>query len=210
MDFIFFGMQGSGKGTLGKALAKRYNLEIFETGAELRKLSQEDSELSRKVKSIIEAGHLVPNEVVMEIVENFMNNLKPDTQIIFDGIPRKVEQAESLNALLEKHNRNYKALLLDIKKETALSRLSTRRLCSQCKTIFPADYSAESCNQCGGELITRSDDNPEAIKIRLEAFENETVPTIKTYSDKLIVINGEPAIEEVEKIAFEKLDPILL
>lgn len=207
MDLIFFGMQGAGKGTLGKSVAEKYNLEIFETGGALRKLSQEDSPLAQKVKSIIEAGHLVPTEVVMEIVENFMSNLPAGKNILFDGIPRKVDQAQALNEILKKHSRIYKAVLIDIAKETALKRLTTRRICKICKTIYPADYTGEKC-KCGGELITRSDDNPEAIKTRLEAFENETLPAIKLYENDLVKIDGEASIEEVKSRAFEKLDPV--
>jgi len=209
MDLIFFGMQGAGKGTLGKAVAEKFNMEVFETGGQLRKLAQEDSELGKKVKSIIEAGHLVPNEVVMEIVENFMNNLEGDRAILFDGIPRKVVQAQSLNELLDKHNRTYKAVLIEIQKETALKRLTTRRVCKNCKAVYPVSYDKEDCEACGGELVTRADDNPEAIQTRLDAFENETVPAINLYSDKMIKIDGEPTIEEVEKDAMKILAPIL-
>jgi len=183
-------------------------MKIFETGGELRRLAQEDSELGKKVKSIIEAGHLVSNEVVMEIVENFMNNLPEGTDVVFDGIPRKVEQAESLNALLDKHNRTYKAVLIDINKDTALKRLTTRRICRTCKAVYPASYEKNAC-ECGGELITRADDNAQAIETRIDAYMKETVPAIEMYNDKLIKINGEPTIEEVEKLAYETLDPIM-
>ncbi|PIZ75843.1 hypothetical protein COY05_03105 [Candidatus Peregrinibacteria bacterium CG_4_10_14_0_2_um_filter_38_24] len=209
MDLIFFGMQGAGKGTLGKQLSEKYGFQIFETGGELRKLSNEDSELGKKVKSIITAGHLVSNEVVMEIVENFLDHLTPGVNVLFDGIPRKIEQANSLNALLEKHERKYKAVLIDIKKETALKRLTTRRICGKCKSVYPADYQKSTCSACGGELTTRADDNSEAIKTRLSAFENETVPAINLYNEKLIKINGELTIDEVFKLAIETLDPIL-
>ncbi len=209
MDLIFFGMQGAGKGTLGKQLSEKYGFQVFETGGELRKLSSQDSELGKKVKSIIEAGHLVSNEVVMEIVENFLEHLPSGINVLFDGIPRKIEQANSLNALLEKHGREYKAVLIDIKKETALKRLTTRRICAKCKTVYPADYQKPVCSSCDGELTTRSDDNAEAIQTRLEAFENETLPAINLYNDKLIKINGEPTIDEVFKIAVKTLDPIL-
>lgn len=206
MDLIFFGMQGSGKGTLGKFVAERYGLQIFETGSELRKLSQENNELGHKIKSIIEAGHLVSNDVVMEIVENFVNHLAPGVNVLFDGIPRSLEQANSLNTLLDKHQRKYRGVLLEIKKETALHRLTTRRICQTCKAVYPADYQEEKC-KCGGELITRSDDHPEAIKTRLEAFEKETVPAMNLYD--LIKIDGEPGIEEVKNNAFQVLDEIL-
>lgn len=201
-------MQGSGKGTLGKAVAARYNLQIFETGGELRKLSSQDTDLAKKVKSIIEAGKLVPNDVVMEIVENFLKTLPENVSVLFDGIPRKVEQAESLNALLNQNGRSYMGVLLDITEETALKRLSTRRICEICKTVYPESYKKEQC-ECGGKLITRTDDNPEAIKTRLQAFREETIPAMKLYEDKLIKINGEPDIKEVEVLAFEQLDPIM-
>ncbi|OGJ43416.1 hypothetical protein A3I58_03470, partial [Candidatus Peregrinibacteria bacterium RIFCSPLOWO2_02_FULL_39_10] len=166
------------------------------------------SELGHKVKSIIEAGHLVPNEVVMEIVEDFMSKLPKNTAVLFDGIPRKVEQAQSLNELLKKHNRTYKAVLIDIKKETAFKRLATRRVCKSCKNVYPTTYTNSSC-ECNGELVTRADDNPEAIKTRLEAFEKETIPTINIYKDNLIKIDGEPTIKEVEILAFKALDGIM-
>ncbi len=208
MDLIFFGMQGSGKGTLGKNIAARFGLEIFETGAELRKLSKEDSPLAQKVKSIIESGNLVPNEVVMEIVENFMENLTPGTSILFDGIPRKIEQAQSLNALLEKHGHQYTAVLLEIKKETALSRLTSRRICPNDKLVYPKDYKKDSCEKCGGQLITRADDVPEAIETRLNHFFEQTVPAIELYKEKMIILNGEASIDEVKQEAITTLTPL--
>lgn len=208
MDLIFFGMQGSGKGTLGKAVAEKFNMKIFEMGGELRKLSQEESELGKKVKSIIEAGHLVSNEVVMEIVENFINHLGEGVNVLFDGIPRTLEQAKNLNALLGKHSRKYYGVLLDIAQDTAMKRLTTRRICKVCKAVYPADYKDNAC-KCGGELVTRSDDNPEAIKTRLEAFQKETVPAIELYKDHLLKLDGEGVIAEVEKDALEKLPAIL-
>lgn len=209
-------MQGAGKGTLGKSVAEKFGLQIFETGSELRKLAKEDSELGKKIKTIIEAGHLVSNEVVMEIVENFVNNLKPGINVLFDGIPRKIEQAETLNDLLDKHNRIYKGVLIEISRETALKRLTTRRICQNCKHVYPADYAKDKCEiinhdgkKCEGKLITRADDNVEAINTRLEAFEKETVPAIEMYREKLVIIDGEPAIEEVEKAALKALEPII-
>lgn len=209
MDFIFFGMQGAGKGTVGKKVAEKFNLKVFETGAELRRLAQDPSDLGKKVKEIIEAGNLVPNEVVMEIVENFMSTLKPGENILFDGIPRKVEQANSLNEVLKKHNRAYKAVILEISEETALKRLSTRKICSKCKEVYPAAYTKDTCAKCQSPLTTRSDDVPEAIKTRIEAFKKETLPAIEIYKDILIKINGEPTIEEVAEDTIKTLCPLI-
>jgi len=215
MDLIFFGMQGAGKGTVGKEVAAKFNLKIFETGGALRVLAQEDSELGHKVKEIIEAGRLVPNEVVMEIVEDFINKLEPGQSVLFDGIPRSVQQAESLNTLLAKHNREYKGVLIEITEETAIARLTTRKLCSQCKTVYPGSYEGETCNAnkedgsvCGAPLTTRADDNPESIHTRLEAFRNETLPAIAIYEEKMIKIDGQPDMETVKVNALSTLEPL--
>ena len=208
MDLIFFGMQGAGKGTVGKAVAAQYNLKIFETGGALRELAKEDSELGQKIKTIIESGKLVPNEVVMEIVEDFIGKLESGQSVLFDGIPRSTEQAESLNMLLAKNSREYKAVLINITETIALERLTTRKICSKCKTVFPAAYEKPTCNQCDGELMTRADDNPEAIKTRLEAFHNETEPAINLYNDKMITIDGTTSIEEVTKNTINTLSTL--
>jgi adenylate kinase len=207
MDLVLFGIQGSGKGTQGKFIAEKYGFEIFETGGELRRLAKEDSELGRKVKEIIEAGHLVSNEVVMEIIENFMTNLEHGKNVLFDGLPRKMEQKESFDALMAKFGRNFMGLLINISKEEALRRLTTRRLCETCKSVYPSSYENENC-ECGGKLITRTDDNPESIKTRLDAYENETIPVINKYKEeeKMIDINGEQNIELVTEETFKKLD----
>lgn len=207
MDLIFFGMQGAGKGTLGKSVCEKYGLTLFETGGELRRLASTDSALGQKIKRIIEAGLLVSNEVVMEIVEDFLTNHNSDSPILFDGIPRQLEQAKTLNTLLEKHQRVYKAVLIDINRATALQRLTTRRIDPVTKKVYPADYPSNISEE-GNELITRTDDNPEAIETRLKLYEEETIPVLDLYRDKLIVIDGEPPIDQVKENAFEVLDPL--
>lgn len=210
MDIVLFGIQGSGKGTLGKLIAQKYGFEIFETGSELRKLSQENSELARKVREIVEAGKLVPNEVVMDIIENFMKHLPPNKDVLFDGIPRKMEQAETFNALMKKLNRNFMGILMEVPEDVAVKRLTTRRLCQKCKTVYPATYNKASCEKCGGDLVTRSDDNPESIKTRLSAFYEETVPVIKNYelSGKMVTMNGDQSIESAQKDIFQIIDKL--
>ena len=199
MDIVLFGIQGSGKGTVGKAVAEKFGFKIFETGSALRALSQETSELALKVKSIIEAGHLVPNEVVMDIIENFMQGLQPGEKVLFDGIPRKMEQAESFDALMQKHGRDFTGIFIEVPDEVAVKRLLTRRICKNCKNVYPASYEEKTCQKCGGELITRSDDNPESIKNRLQAFFDETMPVIQHYQKmgKMKKVNGDESIEIV-------------
>ena len=211
MDIILFGIQGSGKGTQGKLLKDYYDTAYFETGAELRRLASEDSDLAKKVKEIIEAGHLVPNEVVMEIVGDFLSNVPEGKSVIFDGIPRKMVQAETLMKLLEDKGREYKALILDLSEEQALERLTKRRICSGCKEVYPASYAGASCEKCSGELITRTDDNAESIKVRLQAFTDETMPVINKFEEggDLIHVDASKTIPEVDASLKEVLDPIL-
>lgn len=211
MDIVLLGIQGSGKGTQSKFLVERYGLEYFETGSILRKMAQDPSELGQKVKSIIEAGHLVSTEIVMEIIGDFMKKLPAGKNVLFDGIPRKPDQEEAFNAVMEKSNRAFRCVYIALSKEEAMSRLVSRRICEPCKAVYPASYQTLTCEKCGGKLITRSDDNPQAIENRLNAFFNETTPVINDYRAKnlLIEIDGTSSIEHVTQALFAKLDPIL-
>lgn len=211
MDIILIGMQGAGKGTLSQALAEKYHFSLFETGAQLRRLASEDSLLGKKIKSIIEAGHLVKEEVVIDIIENFLKQTDKNQTIIFDGIPRNLKQAELFEKLLRKNNHNFVCVIINLSEKTALKRLVTRRLCAKCKAVFPAAYSKNRCEKCGGELVTRADDNAEAIKTRIKTFLSETLPIIEKYRKegrKIIELDGEPSIEEVTREAFEKISPL--
>lgn len=210
MDLILFGIQGSGKGTQAEKIAEKYNLEIFETGARLRALAQKNSALGKKVKSIIEAGHLVPNEVVIEIVENFIQKIPEGKSILFDGIPRSMKQKESLEKIFQEFGRETKALLINISKEEAIKRLTTRRICKECKATYPVFYKKERCEKCSGKLIVRTDDNIESIETRLDAYEKETLPVIEEYRNeqRLIEVDGEKSIEEVSEEVFGKLNLI--
>lgn len=210
MDIVLFGIQGSGKGTLGKLISEKFGYQIFETGSALRKLSQQDSELAKKVKSIIEAGHLVPDEVVMDIIANFMQQIPANTQVLFDGIPRKIGQAESFDALMKNLGRNFTGILIDVPKEVVLKRLSSRRICENCKTVYPAAYDKNNCEKCGGKLVTRSDDNPESIRTRIDAFYKETMPVLNHYEQagKMIKMDGNKSIETAKEEIFKIIETI--
>lgn len=199
MDLVLFGMQGSGKGTQSQLIASHCGLEIFETGGQLRRLASEDSELALKVKSIIESGRLVPTEVVMEIIADFLHHLPAGKSALFDGIPRSDDQKEQFDALMVAEGRNFKGLLIELSEPEALKRLTTRRMCPTCKTIFPASYTAETCEKDGSTLVTRQDDTPDAIRVRLDTFKEKTVPVIEAYKaeDKMLIVNGEKSIDEV-------------
>lgn len=211
MDIVLFGIQGSGKGTLGKALATEYNFHYFETGGALRKLSQEDSVLGKKVKNIVESGQLVPNDIVMEIIEDFLKKVPANERVVFDGIPRKIEQAETFEELMKKSGRDFIGILVEVPQDIALKRLTTRRICASCKEVYPLMYKGETCEKCHGQLITRSDDTPESIKTRIELYYKETVPVIERYENqgKLKRLDGTASIEEVRKAFFELVEKIV-
>jgi len=207
MNYVLFGMQGSGKGTQSKFLAEKFGLALFETGAALRGLASSGSELGNKVKDIIESGNLVSTEVVMEIIADFLHHLPEGQGVLFDGIPRSVEQQKNFDALMEKEGMDFTGVLIELTEEEALRRLTTRRICKDCKSVFPAFYEADECKHCGGQLITRKDDTPDAIRVRLDTFLEKTVPVIEEYTSrgKMIVVNGEQSIEAVTEEMISKL-----
>lgn len=175
-DLILIGRQGSGKGTQGKILAKMFGYKIFVTGDELRAIAKEDSELGREVKAITERGDLVSNEVVMAIVANFISKLEPGVQVIYDGIPRSMDQRKTLEDELKKADRDFVALEIRLSTEEAFDRLMKR-----------------------AEIEGRADDNPESIRKRIDNFETHTAPIIEHWKkeDKLISVDGNQSVEDV-------------
>lgn len=173
-DIILIGKQGSGKGTQSKILADAYKYVIFETGGALRSIAQSGSELGKKVLEITQRGDLVSNDVVMAIVEDFIEKIEPGTPVIFDGIPRSEEQRVSLETLLKKHHREFVVVELTLHNEVAIERMLGRG---------------------------RQDDTPEAIKKRLENFDAYTAPLIEVWrkQDKVLTIDGDLCIEEGQK-----------
>lgn len=198
-DIILFGVQGSGKGTQGKILAKKNQATVFDTGSALRSIAARGSELGNEVKSIIDSGNLVSTEVVMRVIEDFMDNAEDESVFVFDGIPRNFEQYEQFEVLMEKVGRKPNALLIDIPREIAENRLLKRKMCRGCQKIFGSNFTEKECDDCGGEVYVRADDNAEAIKHRIDVFFSDTVPVIKRYEseNRVIRVDGTPEVVEV-------------
>lgn len=207
MDIILFGMQGSGKGTQGKILADKYGLKVFEMGGALRAMIASASELGHKIKATVEEGELVSDDIIMEVVEKFVSSEGAGANILFDGIPRTMVQAEKLLTLLSAHSRDAFALHIKISQGEAIERLTKRRMCVNCKEIYPAFYKGDACSECGGDLVTRSDDsNLDSINKRIHNFQAETIPVIDHFykRDRLIEVDGEQAIPDVTEEMIDK------
>lgn len=206
MDYILFGIQGSGKGTQGKILAKNHGFEYFEAGGELRKFAKETSESAKKVKEIMEQGKLVPVEVIMEIVEKFAEKIDANKGIVFDGIPRNEKQRELFEALMQKLGRSPQGILIEIPEEEAIRRITNRWMSKTSGKIYMSkDLALQECPE--EDIYQRADDNEESIKVRLAAYREETMPVINWYKKggRLIVVNGTPPVEEVCKLVEEAL-----
>lgn len=179
-DIILIGKQGSGKGTQGKLLAQDFGFKIFETGGALRAISQTDTDLGRTVLEITQRGDLVSNDIVMQIVEDFLENVEEGVPVIFDGIPRSEEQRVSLEAVLKKMGRDFKVVELLLDNDVAVQRMLARG---------------------------RVDDTPEAIAKRLENFDAYTQPLIAVWKEQGLVhsVDGSGTIEEENEKIYRAL-----
>ena len=195
-DLILIGKQGAGKGVEGELLAEKYGFKIFETGAALRELSKSGSDLGNKIKDIINNGDLVSDELIMEIVDDFINKIPENTPVIFDGIPRSENQRKLLEIELEKVGRDFNVLEIELDDKIAIDRLLKRVRCAKCNTNFGGDV----CPNCGStDLIKRDDDKDKNIILkRLENFRLHTLPAIEKWrnTNKIITINGDTTIEK--------------
>jgi len=204
MDLIFLGPPGAGKGTQAKMLVERYGIPQVSTGDILRAAVAEGTDLGKKAKEYMEAGKLVPDEVVIGIIEERLKQSDCEKGFILDGFPRTVPQAEALDKVLEKMGRKIDHVLtLDVPEEELIKRLTGRRTCKKCgamyHTIFNPPKVEGVCDKCGGELYQRPDDNEETVRSRLSVYEQQTRPLIDFYEKKGLVrkIDGRGEIKEI-------------
>jgi adenylate kinase len=210
---VLLGPPGVGKGTQAKLLQERLGVPQISTGDLLREAVARATPIGLKAKTYMDAGELVPDDVIIGIVEERL--AKPDARegFLLDGFPRTVPQAEALAALLDKHSIPLDAVLaLEGNEETLVRRLSGRRVCSSCAATYHVDNAPPKvegvCDQCSGSLIVRDDDRPEAIRNRLQVYARSTAPLLDFYRERgqLLTVDASGTAAEVFEAVWAALN----
>jgi adenylate kinase len=198
MRLILLGAPGAGKGTQAEILSRELKIPTISTGNILRAAMREGTPVGIQARSYVDAGKLVPDEVIIRIVQERLS--KPDCEngFILDGFPRTIPQAEAMEQLGIDVDC---ALSIEIEDETIVRRMGGRRTCKNCSQTFHIVSNPPKqegiCDFCGGELIIRKDDAPETVRARLEIYHDETEPLKAFYNSrsKLISVDNQPTIE---------------
>ncbi len=201
LNLVVLGKQGAGKGTQCHRLAAHYGIPHISTGDILRSAVKDNSALGREVAAVLDAGALVSDDLVIKLVEARFREADAAGGGLLDGFPRTLAQAEALERLLGEDGVKL-CINLDVSTELVTERLSSRRVCQECGSIYSdTDVEAISgtCSKCGGDVIQRADDRPEAIRRRLAAYEQDTEPLITFYTSRglLATVDGSRSPDEV-------------
>ena len=184
MKAIIFGAPGAGKGTYSSRLKEKLGVETIATGDIFRDLMKAESDLGRKVRGYVEKGHLVSDEIVLEVLKERLSKIPKEKGFILDGYPRTLEQAKTLDNITPIDV----ILLLDVPDQIIIERLSSRRICRNCGTVYNIRFLKPKkegvCDKCGGPLYQRSDDNPDVIRNRLKVYQEQTKPLIEYFRKK--------------------------
>ena len=215
LQIVLFGPPGAGKGTHAKILSERYGISHISTGDLLRSQIQEGTPLGKRAKSFIDSGKLVPDELVVEMVKNQLQNSDVRKGFILDGFPRTVEQAKALEDMLLKNETPINlALQFDTSEEVIVDRLSGRRTCSNCS----ANYHIRNipprregiCDLCGNPLTQRKDDQPDTVRKRLKVYQDQTAPLIEFYEERQVLraVNGDLEIEPLQEVLVQNIQSL--
>ena len=202
------GAPGAGKGTQAERISAKWNIPAISTGDMLRAAIREGNELGKSAKSYIDAGQLVPDEVVIGIIKDYLSSDKCKNGFILDGFPRSIPQAEALDRMGVRIDA---VLSIEVADEVIVERMSGRRICSGCGASFHVKYNPPSkdgvCDKCGQDLYTRDDDAPQTVTKRLETYHGQTEPLKDFYEAKglLVTVVGQEQVEDTTALVFSAL-----
>ena len=204
MNIILYGPPGSGKGTQGNILVKKFNLLKVSTGDLLRDEIKKKTALGLKISSDIDKGKLISNDIINDLIEKVLSDKKYANRFIFDGYPRNLNQAKKLEMLVKKYNQKISCVIsLKIEKEIILKRILGRQICSKCGLIFNEFFNVPKAEEyeCKHELLKRSDDNEVSVNNRFDSYIKETNPILNYYKERrtLYEINGSKEINEINQ-----------
>ncbi len=212
MNILLVGPIASGKGTQAQKLIEKFSLAHVEMGGLLRSVAKEETALGQKVREFLDNGILVTDEIVVEVVNHYLQSLGRLDGILFDGFPRKLSQAQYFENFMEKKGLKIDVVVeLTLPKEEIFSRILNRRTCEKCGRIFNVVTNPPKtegiCDECGGKLFQRSDETKEKTAVRIGQFEEITLPMIEFYKEKGMVeeIDGNRPIETIFEDIIERL-----
>ena len=198
MNIVLLGAPGAGKGTQASKLVEEFGTPHISTGDILRAAVKNQTELGKKAKAFMDAGDLVPDSLIIDLMNERLQQPDAAEGFILDGFPRTTAQAEALDELLKKIERPLDAaLLVDVDFEVIVKRLTERRCCKECGYI--GTTADASCPKCGGEMYQRDDDNEATVRNRLAVYEKSTAPLIGYYKEQgvLVDVDGDRPVDTV-------------
>lgn len=206
MRLVLLGPPGAGKGTQAASIVEKYNIPHISTGDIFRKNVKEGTPLGKKAKEYMDQGALVPDELVVAIVEDRLKEEDCKNGFLLDGFPRTVTQAEQLDVVLEKMGIVIdKVINIDVDKDILINRAVGRRVCQACGATYHETFKptkqAAICDLCGGTIYQRDDDKEATVSKRIQVYLNQTQPLIEYYTNKgnIITVNGDQEINTVFK-----------
>lgn len=209
MIIVLFGKPGAGKGTQAPKLSEALGVPTLATGDVLRAAVRAGTPRGLEAKAYMDRGDLVPDAVILDIVRAALAEPQHDKGVILDGVVRTVPQAEGLDRALATLGRKVDAVLsFDIDDEEIVRRLGGRTVCEKCQTPYTGRAPGEPCEQCGGVLVRRKDDEPEAIRNRLRVYEQQTAPVLAWYRDRgtrVATVDAVGAVDDVTRRAIGAL-----